>query len=147
MSHESIAKMAKCSQKMIDMIAKEVEINFVPRKEFFTFIFLNPKLVIYNTDEISRHPCVPPQKVWTIPYHMDHIIWSIIYDIGLDDVPFIMKTLLKIRIRNVGMRAFDGKGKNKSVAKRAQNTKGNSVMVFKLRNFFSTHVISPSQVK
>ena len=59
MSHESIAKMAKCSQKMIDTIAKEVEINFVPRKEFFTFIYVKPKLVIYNTDEISRHPCVP----------------------------------------------------------------------------------------
>ena len=34
MSHESIAKMAKCSQKMIETIAKQVEDHFVPRKEF-----------------------------------------------------------------------------------------------------------------
>ena len=70
MSHESIAKMAKCSQKMIDTIAKEVEINFVPRKEFFTFIYVKPKLVIY---EISHHPCVPSQKIWPIN-GMDHTI-------------------------------------------------------------------------
>ena len=34
MSQESIAKMAKCSQKMIETIAREVEDHFIPRKEF-----------------------------------------------------------------------------------------------------------------
>ena len=35
MSHESLARMVDCSQKMIETIAKEVKDNFVPRKEIF----------------------------------------------------------------------------------------------------------------
>ena len=45
MSHESVARMVKCSHKMIDTIAKEVEDHFIPRKEFFIFSNVNPKLV------------------------------------------------------------------------------------------------------
>ena len=37
MSHESLARMVKYSDKMIERIAKEVEDNFIARKELFQF--------------------------------------------------------------------------------------------------------------
>ena len=37
MSHESLARMVEYSHKMIEKIAKEVEDNFIARKELFQF--------------------------------------------------------------------------------------------------------------
>ena len=73
MSHESIAKMAKCSQKMIETIAKQVEDHFVPRNEFFQLS--KSKIVgAKNHDKICHHPFVLYQSYGQ--HHKNHIKWN-----------------------------------------------------------------------
>ena len=57
MSHESLARMVEYSHKMIEKIAKEVENNFIARKELFQF---------------SKFQVEVPLD----PYNMDQIYWS-----------------------------------------------------------------------
>ena len=96
MSHESIAKMAKCSQKMIETIAKQVEDHFVPRKEFFVL----SKSKIVDAKNFGLKVLVKLIKSAIILFSVPKLCSTSHepYKIELNEVLFIMKTRLKIRI-------------------------------------------------